>query len=310
MEFDYDDKTIKPLLDGFQKEFPFVKTVKFASLQNVENYQVVFLELQAGRAPRMDAIGVSNELLGDWVKAGVVEKPVIPFKEVAASLPSGWSKLDDRGVDPDGYFVNIIGNVRGITYNHELIAKDKAPKNWDDCLRPEFKGKVGLETRIKVQSFMVDPAVRPWFTQQWLPAMKDHAKLTRGMSQALETMASGEILLHCGINYNTTMRNVDRNKFPLTFVLPDPYPVELGVPMHTPKGSPAPATSELFAVYAATKGQEHVATSWEELPWYPNGTLAKLLGGGQKASVCNAACLSQGDRAQDEYSKILGIPGQ
>jgi ABC-type Fe3+ transport system substrate-binding protein len=310
LEFDYDDQTVKPLLEGFKKEFAFVKDVKFASLQNVENYQVVFLELQAGRAPRMDGIGVSAEIIEDWVKAGVVQKPPVDYKELASSLPSSWGKLDERGIDPNGYFVNLIGNVRGIAYNNEIIPAEKAPKTWDDCLRPDLQGKVGLETRIKLVSFMTDPSIKPWFTQQWLPAMKNQSVFTRGMSKALETMASGELLAHCGINYNTTMRAIDRNKFPLTFVLPDPYTLELGVPLHIPKGSVAPATTQLFGAYTATKGQEHVAKSWEELPWYPNGTLAKLLAGGQKASVCDAKCLSQVDQVQEEYSNILGIPGQ
>jgi ABC-type Fe3+ transport system substrate-binding protein len=309
-EFDFDEQTVKPLLDGFAKEFPFVKEVKFASLQNVENYQVVFLELQAGRPPRMDLIGVASEFREDWPKAGVVVDPPVPYAELAQELPSGWPPLDQRGIDPNGRSVNIISNVRGIVYNHDLVPKEQAPKNWADCLRPEWKGKVVFETRIQHLPFMLDPSVRPWYTGQFLPAMKDQAVFVRGLSQSLESMASGEYLVHCSNQYNTTMRNVDRNKFPLTFVLPDPYPVELGVALHVPKGSPAPATAQLFAVYAATKGQEHVAKSWEELPWYPHGTLARLFTANQKAIFCDATCIAQGGSAQAEYAKILGLVGQ
>jgi hypothetical protein len=96
---------------------------------------------------------------------------------------------------------------------------------------------------------------------------------------------------------------------PLVFFLPDPFAFETAVQIFITKWS-LPATSQLFALWTATKGQPIVdSKGYRGLPWIP-GTRIYNMAKGKYAAICDPECLTKaGDVYGAEHNRILGIPG-
>jgi hypothetical protein len=97
-------------------------------------------------------------------------------------------------------------------------------------------------------------------------------------------------------------------KVPLEIVYPDPLPLELGILMQLPKGTPTPAASQLLALWLATKGQAGLAELYRELPWSKFSQKSELAKG-KYLAVCDIECTLKGEELQAEHAKLLGLPG-
>lgn len=297
----------KPINDAFIKEFPFVKTIKYEYVTGVDAGQAQFLQLQAPNPPTLDVVLPSGELTQEFRKLGLVIPPTVPFKELNEVLPADWGKIDQRGMDPNGYFLTTLASIRGITYNKELIPASKAPKTWNDLLAPEYKGKVTIDPRIKVTAFMHDPSTRDWFLKDYMPKLLPNAIHVR-LNEALSGVASGQYLAAHAMNYYQTMKEVAKGA-PVAFVIPDPFMVDYTGQLHVYKRTQAPNTATLFITWNASKGQAAVAEKWRELPWYTKGTQYPLLQSGQKMIECHQECQLAEPEYQREWNRLLGLPG-
>lgn len=299
------NKTLK----SFQQEFPVIKKITFTRMSKVENVQRLLLEVQQGKTPKFDILHVATEVWDDYRKAGLFVKPAFDYQKLAKSLPPDWGTIDSRAIDPNGYFIAGTGLIRGgIAYNSETVPADKAPKGWEDCINPMWKGKLLFDPRNKAAGFQHDPKTREWFLK-WLKSLVNNkAVLNRGQIDNLEKVAGGEFPLFCGVNYYSAMPLIEKGA-PIKFVLPDPYPVEFGTQIHVLKWSQTPATSQLFSVWLASKGQEALGKhAFRSFPWNPKTpiyTLAK----GKYAAICDVDCINKSDRYEKEVAEILGLPG-
>jgi hypothetical protein len=132
----------KAIVEEFKKDFSFVKETKFERLRTVEEGQRALMEFKAGRPQQVDVSTVSNELWPSYHESGAFVKPPFEYQKLAKALPHGWPPLDSRVIDPNGYFLATTGAVRGIAYNVQMAPGDRAPKKWEDCLDPMWRGKV------------------------------------------------------------------------------------------------------------------------------------------------------------------------
>ena len=66
--------------------------------------------------------------------------------------------MPPKFVDPRGLGVFISAQIIGIAYNPEKIKTP--PRSWNDLLKPEYKGRVGLSNMAGtlVQAWMVEIA--------------------------------------------------------------------------------------------------------------------------------------------------------
>jgi hypothetical protein len=121
-------------------------------------------------------------------------------------------------------------------------------------------------------------------------------------------MAAGEYKIACGYNLHNAGPLVRDKGAPLGLVYPDPLPLELGIPMHLPKGTPAPASGQLLVLWLATKGQAGLANLYRELPWSKFSEKSELAKG-KYLAVCGIDCVLKGEQLQQEHGRILGLPG-
>ena len=301
---DWTNDEAKPVLNGFKKDFAFVEAPTFERLRTVEEMQRMLMEAKTGRTPALDIANISHESWPDYKKAALFPKPSFSYKALIKALPKGWVTPDPRIVDPQDEYMATTGLARGIAYNRNVVPADKAPKDWKDCLDPLWRGKVLYDPRPKLNAFQHDSKTRQWYLN-WLEGLvKNKVVLGRGQTENIEKLASGEYSMFCGVNYYSTMRAIEVGA-PLAFVLPDPFAMELGTQFHVLSWSAVPATTQLFVVWLATKGEQ---PRYREFPWRPGVDIAPLARGKYMA-VCDVDCLNKSSQYIKIHAKILGLPG-
>ena len=298
----------KPILEAFKKDFPFITQPRFERMRRIEDHQRALLEYKAGRPPAIDVTSISSEVWPEYHSAGAFVKAAFSYRELAKFLPKDWPPLDSRVIDSDGYFLATSGASRGIAYNKNLVPPDKAPKGWEDCLDPMWKGKVVYDPRPKLTALQHDPKTREVHLKWLNRLVENQVVFVRGIAEGLEKVASGEQPIFCGTNYHNAMPMVDQGA-PLVFFLPDPFAFETGVQIFVTKWS-LPATSQLFAVWTATKAQPIVdEKGYRGFPWIP-GTRIHNMSKGKYIAICNPDCLKKSAEVYNaEHNRIIGIPG-
>ncbi len=131
-----------PLLQEFQKKYPFIKT----ELYRTKSQMLLTRIVQETRAQRYnpDVITATFPIWNDLVKNDILMKYNSPE---AAALPA-------RMKDPDGYWTALYLQLQGMAYNTDMVPANLAPKTYDDLLNPRWKGK----------KLAMDYREQPWFT--------------------------------------------------------------------------------------------------------------------------------------------------
>ena len=97
---------------------------------------------------------------------------------------------------------------------------------------------------------------------------------------------------------------------PVEFVLADPISTRLATEFHVVKWSKTPATTQLLALWLATKGQKEIdKQGGRGFPW-ARGTRLYPLAQGKTIAVCDADCSA---KIAEEYGRVhgelLNLPG-
>jgi ABC-type Fe3+ transport system substrate-binding protein len=299
---------MNPVLDGFRKQFSFVKEFTYDRMNRTEEFQRMIIESQAGRPPSQDVLHVQFEAWPQMRDAGMFKKPPFLYTQLAKSLPKGWHPPDPRAIDPNGYYLSTSALIRIIAYNKNTVPADKAPKSYGDCLDPMWRGKFLYNVRSVLTPLQHDPKTREAHLKWLKGIVENKAVYVRQQTEGLEKLAAGEYHLFCGVNYTSTIRMI-REGAPLGLVFPDPYAMDFAQRLHILKWSKNPATGQLFAVWTATKGQPLVEKHTDRgFPWSP-GTESHTLAKGKYAAVCEATCAAKMDEYLAEHAKLLGLPG-
>lgn len=121
----------KPLLDAFEKQYPFIKTELFRS-SGEKTLNRIMTETRAGRW-EFDVVALSEiGLLVEWKLLSPYVSP-----ETKAYIP--------EFKDAAGYWAPVYNNYYVIGYNTKLVAEKEAPKRWEDLLDPKWKGKISID---------------------------------------------------------------------------------------------------------------------------------------------------------------------
>ncbi|MFQ5916410.1 MAG: ABC transporter substrate-binding protein [Candidatus Binatia bacterium] len=309
MSLDWPKRDTKKVLPAFKKQYPFIKEISYTRERGIGPFGRYLIKFKQGEPPPYDIMHIASEFQAQYWKEGAFIKPHFGYKELNKDVPEGWPKLDPRAMDPAGNFLSTTGNARGNIYNPKLVPKGKKPTTWEACLDPMWKGNVLLDTRNKLQAFQHDPKTREAHLN-WLRAMvKNGVVLTRGQGSIVRKVASGEFPVACGINYHTANRNIDKGVKNLKYVQPAPrYPLEIGSRIYVAKWSKTPATTQLWALWISTGGQDVLEKyAYRGFPWDPKSKKYPSARG-KYLAICGAECARKWDNYNGEYREILGLP--
>lgn len=160
---------------AFEKKYPGIKTNGFTGTSESIRDKV----LTEARAGRQVADLIAATTFEDFLplqQAGVLDKYLSP--ETAA--------FDKLLYDPEGYWVLPFSYKMLIDYNTQAVPKAQAPKSYQDLLKPEFKGKLGLEANAV-----------PWFTVMLqIMGREKGLDYMRKLADQKPRLVSGHTVLH------------------------------------------------------------------------------------------------------------------
>ena len=192
-------------------------TFKQTYVAGISSRERILSEELAG-LHQYDIVNVSGELRPQYIKAGVIHK--IPWKQLFPGIRDGL-------LDPNGWFLAAGFSRYGLIYNTKLVAAKDAPKSFEDCLDPKWKGRMAVYTRP-----------RAW-TGMWPGWGKDksldfHRKLkanspiwTSNQTGTVAKIAAGEYPMGCGLPYHSYLNIARRDKTAaMAFVVPTEVPIQ------------------------------------------------------------------------------------
>ena len=167
-----------------KEKYPFLN-IRHVYLSSARQTARVMQEFRAGRV-QADVLGNSPETLLYLKQQGVLAAYRSP--EVTNLLKGAW--------DPEGYWSGITTDLLVTGFNPKLIGKAVAPKNYDEYLRPQFKGQLAVNRGVPYPlTGMVslrgeEPGIGYFkkFSQQDL-------RLVEGYTHTINLMAAGEYAL-------------------------------------------------------------------------------------------------------------------
>lgn len=236
--------TSKPLLDGFLKEYPFIK----ADLVRAGEEQLMTRIMSETRAGRwaFDAVSTSaTAVLAD-------KNMIAPYLS-----PQRTAYLDEFK-DPQGFFTAIYVNNLIVAYNTKMVAAKDAPKNYADLLDPKWKGQMLMDS---TDYDWFGTLVTVWGRDRTLDYMKRLARQEplwrRGHGLTAQLVGAGETSLAWA--YNFRIERMKKEGAPVDWIETfDPIVVTMNGLGLSAKATNSNA-AKLFIDFALSKkGQEMV----------------------------------------------------
>jgi iron(III) transport system substrate-binding protein len=124
--------TSKPLLDAFEKDYPFIKTDL----------------VRAGEEQLMNRI-MTETRAGKWYFDAISTSSISVLTEKHILTPYLAPERDafmDLFKDPQGYWTGVFVNNLVLAYNTRMVAHKDAPRNYPDLLDPKWKGQILMDS--------------------------------------------------------------------------------------------------------------------------------------------------------------------
>ena len=232
-----------------KEKYPFLN-IRHVYLSSARQTARVMQEFRAGRV-QADVLGNSPETLLYLKQQGVLGSYQSP--EAKNLLKGAW--------DPDGYWSGITTDLLVTGFNPKLIGKAVAPKNYDEYLRPQFKGQLAVNRGVPYPlTGMVslrgeEPGIGYFkkFSQQDL-------RLVEGYTHTINLMAAGEYALTAFMQVSK-LEAMKRKEAPVDWLPSAPTLATISTvamiknPLH-------PAAAQLLIdFYLSAEGQRGLATT-------------------------------------------------
>jgi iron(III) transport system substrate-binding protein len=177
----------------FRKKYPFINVQATTDIGSQDAAERLFAEETSGRH-LTDVISVSLTDLSEVLRRNYVAR--FPTRATEAVLPQ-MQKFND----PQGRWSLFFWSEHGISYNSNMVPKDRAPKEWEDLCNPFFKGSVSFdpaEARFIAGLYAIMGEERLMKFMECIG--KNNPIIQRGHTQRMELMLAGDHMVQ-GDNY-------------------------------------------------------------------------------------------------------------
>ncbi len=298
-------ETIRAVVEAFKAEYPFLNA-QVEEMTGTDEAQRFILQVKAGRAPDFDAGHISDELYKDYL-------PYLKKFDIWGMAQKGVLRIPAEIIDPvNRNIVAVNSGMQVIAYNKKLIPVDRLPNQWEDFLKPEFKGR---KFTADIRPTEIASLVPAWGLEKTLDFARKVAAQqpvwVRGATRTLTAMAAGEYALFMGPNFNTVMRAIKKDPgATLDLKVIEPIPVRLTEALGILASAPRPYTALLWIEFQASpKGQKIVDD------YHPYGASAFISGSaqeklsrGKRLSVVGWEHFSRLGEYQEKVVEAYGFP--
>ena len=200
------------------------------------------------------------------------------FEKIPTEKMPFMKDIPERFIDPRGLGVFVSGQIIGIAYNTQKIKKP--PTSWNDLLKPEYKGRVGLASMgsTLMSAWMAEIAKLNGGSEENLePAFDFVKKLLPNVSAvaanpgALATLFQQD-QIDISVHYNNNVGDLQGKGIPVALARPDTGWIHIKSTMHIVKNS---KNVDLAAAYINAAISPEVQTKMAEDPYIVVPTSAK-----------------------------------
>lgn len=193
------------------------------------------------------------------------------FEKIPVDKVPNLKDVPAKLVDPRGLGVFVSGQIIGIAYNTEKIKNP--PRSWNDLLKPEFKGRVGLAGMgsTLMSAWMVEIArLNGGSEENMEPAFQFVKKLLPNVSAvannpgALATLFQQE-QIDISVHYNNNVGDLQSKGVPVAMARPDTGWIHIKSVMHIIKNS---KNVDLAAAYINAALSPEVQTAMAAAPYF------------------------------------------
>jgi iron(III) transport system substrate-binding protein len=164
-----------------KEKYPFL-SIRHVYLSSARQTARVMQEFRAGRV-QADVLGNSPEPLLYLKQQGVLSAYKSP--ETANLLKGAW--------DPEGYWSGMTTDLLVTGFNPRLISRAAAPKNYDEYLRPQFKGQLAVNRGVPYPlTGMVSLLGEEQGIAYFKKLSQQDLRLVEGYTHTVNLMAAGE----------------------------------------------------------------------------------------------------------------------
>jgi iron(III) transport system substrate-binding protein len=250
----------QPIVDAFVKLYPDVPEPNDFECFGEDATQRVISEWTAG-VTQVDIINVDTEIVETLDKNNQTH---LQDWSVFDGTPVA---IDPRYLSYKGRFFNTGFNHRVIWFNPKILSREDAPKSFEECADPKYKGILAMDVRPTFFE-MMEAAGGPWseaYLKQWAAGVAANEPLwTRGAAHNFRVLSSGERGLNCGQQLHGLFRggNTDPNdpNAAVQFIIPKQVPVRGYQTTAIAPQPNAPNATILFGAFLASdKGQAAIA---------------------------------------------------
>ena len=201
------------------------------------------------------------------------------FEKIPAASMPNLKDVPAKFVDPRGLGVFCSGQIIGIAYNTEKVKNP--PKAWNDLLKPEYKGRVGLASMgsTLVSAWMAEIArlnggseenMEPAFV--WLKKLLPNVGAVAANPGALATLfQQGQI--DVSVHYNNNVGDMQAKGVPIALTRPDTGWILIRSSMHIVKNS---KNVDLAAAYLNASISPEVQARMGDAPYILVPTNSKV----------------------------------
>lgn len=237
-------ESLKTMLSAFRKKYPFID-ISAHETTGSDDHQRILLELKAGMNKEWDAISMANDFYNEY-------HPYQKKFDILGMSQNGVVQIPRNMIDPRSRnAVSVTDMIQvGVTYNKNLIAREKTPETWEDYLKPEFKGK---KIMVDIRPTEIAALVPAWGLEKTLDFARklvaQQPVWVRGGSRAVAALLAGEYPMAIGQNYRSVRRSQLKDRTgTIAYKMLEPVPVR---------------PSESLAI-VATSSRPHAALLWLE----------------------------------------------
>jgi iron(III) transport system substrate-binding protein len=232
-----------------REKYPFLN-IRHVYLASGRQAARVMQEFRAGRV-QADVLGNSPEPILFFKQQGVLGQFRSP--ETKNLLEGAW--------DPDGYWSGITTDLLLTGFNTQLLSRSAAPKNYDDYLKPQFKGQIAVN---RGTPYPLTGMISLRGEEQGIAYFKKFAqqepRLVEGYSHNSNLLAAGEFPI-TGFMQVTKLDAMKRKQAPVDWLPCSPTLATISTvamvknPLH-------PAAAQLLIdAYLSAEGQRGLAAA-------------------------------------------------
>jgi ABC-type Fe3+ transport system substrate-binding protein len=243
------DQALRPLVEGFQAKYPFVKP-QYVRDDPPQQLQKVMAESRSGH------------FVVDVLESTGLE---VPIRNANINQPFYSPEIEAYGkehTDPQNMWAPTRNSYLGACYNTNLVKPGDLPKSFQDFLDPKWKGKIAWSSTVigamlfitGVRNFMGEEKAHDYLKKL---AMQDIAPIASANRVVVDRVMAGEYALCLDAFLHHPIISA-RKGAPVASLPLDPVLTVVSSVM-LPKAPPHPYAAMLFIDYILSKeGQQRL----------------------------------------------------